>query len=51
MGDQIDGPVMTVSNFSSPSTRSLAVNDAKLVTVGAPAAIEEPELAITTDGR
>jgi len=49
-GDQVAGPVMTVTNFTLAVDSSLTVNDAKLVVVGAHTAITQPDLAITTDG-
>jgi Putative peptidoglycan binding domain len=49
-GDTITGPVMTVSNFQLAVDGALTVDDAKLVTAGAPVTIEQPDLAITTSG-
>ncbi|MGD9704160.1 MAG: peptidoglycan-binding protein [Acidimicrobiia bacterium] len=50
-GDQVTtAPVMTVSNFQLAVDAALSVDDAKLVTVGAPTIIDQPDLAIVTDG-
>jgi peptidoglycan hydrolase-like protein with peptidoglycan-binding domain len=49
-GDSASGRVMTVSNSRLVVDSSLSLDDAKLVRVGAPVKIEEPDLGVRTDG-
>lgn len=49
-GDSAAGRVMTVSNSELAADSSLALNDAKLVRVGARVAIEEQDLGIRVPG-
>ena len=51
VGDELTGPVMTVSNLQLAVDSAVSANDAKLIQVGAPAAIVNPELAITASGQ
>ena len=51
VGDEITGPVMTVSNLQLAVDGAVSANDAELIRVGAPATIVQPELAITTTGQ
>jgi hypothetical protein len=51
VGDELTGPVMTVSNLQLAVDSAVSSNDAKLITVGAPATIVNPELAITASGQ
>ena len=49
VGDELSGPVMTVSNLQLAIDSAVSSNDAKLIRQGAPVAIEEPDLGITAD--
>jgi hypothetical protein len=49
-GDNASGRVMTVSNSRLAVDSSLSLDDARLVRVGAPVKIEEPDLGVRTDG-
>lgn len=49
-GDNASGRVMTVSNSQLAADSSLSINDAKLVRVGAPVILEEPDLGIRIAG-
>lgn len=49
-GASASGRVMTVSNSQLAADSSLSINDAKLVRVGAPVTIEEPDLGIKIAG-
>jgi hypothetical protein len=49
-GEELSGPVMTVSNSSLAVDGALVVNDAKLVQSGAAVEIEEADLGIRLDG-
>jgi multidrug efflux pump subunit AcrA (membrane-fusion protein) len=50
VGDEPSGPIMTVSNLQLAVDAALSTNDAKLVRLGAPVAIEEPDLGIKATG-
>lgn len=50
LGDTAAGRVMTVSSSQLTADSSLAINDAKLVRVGAPVVIEEQDLGIKVAG-
>ena len=50
VGDEITGPVMTVSNLQLAVDSAVSANDAKLIRVGAPAVISQPDLGITANG-
>ena len=49
-GDSASGRVMTVSNSRLAVDSSLSLDDAKLVRVGAPVKVEEPDLGVRTSG-
>jgi Putative peptidoglycan binding domain len=49
-GDTASGRVMTVSNSRLAVDSSLSLDDAKLVRVGAPVKVEEPDLGVRTGG-
>jgi peptidoglycan hydrolase-like protein with peptidoglycan-binding domain len=49
-GDSASGRVMTVSNSRLAVDSSLSLDDAKLVRVGAPVKVEEPDLGVRTGG-
>jgi multidrug efflux pump subunit AcrA (membrane-fusion protein) len=50
VGDEITGPVMTVSNLQLAVDSAVSANDAKLIRVGAPVDIFQPDLNIRTTG-
>jgi hypothetical protein len=51
VGDEITGPVMTVSNLQLAVDSAVSANDAKLIKVGAPVVITQPDLGITANGQ
>ena len=51
VGDEITGPVMTVSNLQLAVDSAVSANDAKLIRVGAPVVITQPDLGITANGQ
>jgi multidrug efflux pump subunit AcrA (membrane-fusion protein) len=51
VGDEITGPVMTVSNLQLAVDSAVSANDAKLIKVGAPVVITQPDLGITVNGQ
>jgi hypothetical protein len=50
VGDEITGPVMTVSNLQLAVDSAVSANDAKLIRVGAPVKIAQPDLGVTATG-